>query len=1020
MLLKALMRSCGSRLLLLFAATSLSIHGLGAAEPSDADLERQFTQNVKPFVTTYCVACHGGATPAAGFDLRPYTSLSTVVREYPQWNLVLEKLSAGQMPPKGLKQPPAEARQAIVDWVKAVRNNEARKNAGDPGTVLARRLSNAEYNYTIRDLTGMDLKPTKEFPVDPANPAGFDNSGESLTMSPALLNKYLQAARETADHMVLTPDGFDFAPHPMLVETDRDRYAIQRIVRFYESQPTDYADYFKAAWKYKNRAALGKPAATLASIAAESKLSAKYLPMVWDILEGKTDEVGPIAKLRGMWRKMPAPGVWEEEIDSHTLVMRDFVARIREHTAMEFIAPLVRGLPQGSQPLINYKWRQFNSHRRNSDPEALRNDSDPPPVLPEIPRYPGLHQESGYRAAAVMKVNRAGDPDLVVPAAEHARYQAAFEKFANVFPDHFYVRERGRFYPDESQDKGRLLSAGYHNVMGYWRDDTPLGELILDEQGKKQLERLWTEFDFIAEHTNRTWAQFYFNQSGAVDGKGAESGTLRPVDQALDSPEVIFAMRDKYIAKAEAAKSPDGVEAMKYHFQWINDTLRGLEKLHAEAEPLQVQELLKFTAKAYRRPLTGTERDDVVSFYHTLREKNSLSHEDAIRDSIVRVLMSPKFLYRIDLKSGAAATAKATKPATGAAKEPLSDYAMASKLSYLLWSSMPDEELLAHAKAGDLQKPEVLKAQAHRMLKDAKVRDLATEFGGNWLDFRRFETIGSVDRERFPSFTNELRDAMFEEPVRFLEDVIRGDRSMLDVVYGKYTFVNSVLAKHYGIPGVMGGPNDWVRIDNASKYGRGGVLPMAAFLTQNAPGLRTSPVKRGYWVIRRVLGEVVPPPPPNVPELPHDEAKMDAPLREVLAQHRNNPACASCHQKFDDYGLAFENYGPIGLLRTKDLAGHPVDTKVTFPNGLKGEGFEAIQQYIRERRQNDYVDNVSRKLLAYSLNRSLMLSDEPTVEQMKAAMTANGYRFSPLIDVIVTSSQFRNKRAPEAREQRGE
>src|SRR3569832_1796706 len=188
---------------------------------------------------------------------------------------------------------------------------------------------------------------------------------------------------------------------------------------------------------------------------------------------------------------------------------------------------------------------------------------------------------------------RASEPDLVVPAAEHARYQAAFEKFANVFPDNFYIQERGRYFPDDSQDKGRLLSAGYHNVMGYWRDDTPLSELILDEQGQKRLERLRTEFDFIADHTNRTWAQFYFNQSGAVDGKGAESGTERPVDKALDSPEVIFAMRDKYIAKAEASKNPVAVEAMKYHFQWINDTLRTNEKLRLEAEPLQIQALLK-------------------------------------------------------------------------------------------------------------------------------------------------------------------------------------------------------------------------------------------------------------------------------------------------------------------------------------------------------------------------------------------------------------------------------------------
>src|SRR4029078_9057792 len=209
----------------------------------------------------------------------------------------------------------------------------------------------------------------------------------------------------------------------------------------------------------------------------------------------------------------------------------------------------------------------------------------------------------------------------------------------------------------------------------------------------------------------------------------------------------------------------------------------------------------------------------------------------------------------------------------------------------------------------------------------------STEFGGNWLDFRHFEDINTVDRERFPDFTNALPTSMFQEPIQFIGDLIRNDRSVLNLLYGGYTFVNPVLARHYGMPEVTGGPDHWVRVDAAREYQRAGLLPMAAFLTQNAPGLRTSPVKRGYWVARRVLGEVIPPPPPVVPELPHDEAKLDLPLRECVAQHRSNPACAGCHARFDAFGLTLENYGPVGEARTKDLAGHAVDLQATFPGG---------------------------------------------------------------------------------------
>ena len=995
---------------------------LRAADVSDAGLERGFTQTVRPFLNAYCIACHGGATPAAQLDLRAFSTVAEVVQDYPHWSLLLEKLKAGEMPPKVVKQPPAEARQAVIDWVESMRASVAKKNAGDPGPVLARRLSNAEYNYTIRDLTGADLRPTREFPIDAANTEGFDNSGESLSMSPALLNKYLQAARDVADHMVLTPDGFLFAPYPMLVETDREKFCIQRIVDFYRRQPTDYADYFQAAWRFRYRSALGSPNATLASIAAAAKLSPQYLAMIWDIVaepsEKANQEVGPIARLQAMWRALPSPGTGQSDLlRARCVEMRDFAVRIRTHTAMQFAAPIVRGLPAGSQALLNWKLREFAAHRRDSDPKALRNDTDPPPKVPVVPKYPGLHQEAAYRWAALMDYMRFGDSDLIVPAAERARYEDSFSRFASVFPDRFYIKERGRYFPDDSEDRGRLLSAGYHNVMGYFRDDTPLMELILDDNGRKELNRLWDQFDFISDYTARTWVQFYFNQSGEVQGKGAESGTLRPSDKEVSTSAVIFGLRDAYLAKAAAVATNDPIAptAIRDHFQRVNDTLRSVEQMRIDAEPRHLDALLRFAARAYREPLSPGERDRILAFYHSLREQNGLTHEDAMRDSIVSILMSPRFSYRIDT-----AAVPASGPTSGEV-QPLSAYALASRLSYFLWSSMPDEELLAHAAKGDLENPEVLAAQAGRMLKDDRARALAIEFGGNWLDFRHFEEHNAVDRDRFPSFTNELREAMYQEPVRFLDDAFRNNRSVLDLLYGNYTFVNPILARHYGMPEIKGGDDEWVRIDDARRYGRGGLLPMAVFLTLNAPGLRTSPVKRGNWVVKRVLGEMIPPPPPVVPELPNDESKLDLPLRDMLARHRAVPACASCHARFDSLGLAFEGYGPIGEHRTKDLAGHPVDTQAVFPGGSQGSGLAGVQTYIREHRQKDFIDNLCRKLLAYALGRSLLPTDEPAAGHMAEVLAANGYRFAPLVDAIVTSPQFRNKRgSAETPKQKGQ
>ena len=410
---------------------------------------------------------------------------------------------------------------------------------------------------------------------------------------------------------------------------------------------------------------------------------------------------------------------------------------------------------------------------------------------------------------------------------------------------------------------------------------------------------------------------------------------------------------------------------------------------------------MDFAAAAYRRPLSAADRADLLGVYREARERFDLDHEAAMREAIVLVLTSPKFSYRVDLVE-----------ADGGV-QPISDFDLASRLSYFLWSSMPDAELMQHAAAGDLHQPEVIAAQAKRMLQDPRIRALAVEFGGNWLDIRDFAQIGTVDRERFATFSDELRDAMFEEPIRFLLDVFQRNRSILDFLYARDTIVNPVLARHYGMPQGAGDETVWVHVPDADRYERGGLLPMAAFLTKNAPGLRTSPVKRGYWVATKVLGEQIPPPPPLVPELPADESKMILSLREMMEQHRANPSCAACHARFDSFGLALETFDPVGKRRTYDLGGRTVEAIANFPGGAEGEGLAGLRQYIRDHREEDFVDGFTGKLLAYALGRSLARSDDPLIDEIGRKLTDDGFRFETVIEGIVTSRQFLNKRGRE-------
>ena len=955
-------------------------------DPAAGLLERRFRETVRPFVGTYCLECHGKNKPKGDLDLSAYPAADAVARDYTRWETVLEQLQAGAMPPvKAKLHPGAELRRDVIDWIQALRKQEAKRNAGDPGPVFARRLSSAEYDHTVRDLTGVDIRPAQEFPVDPANEAGFDNSAESLTMSSALLKKYLEAARRVAEHVVLKPQGIAFAPHPVVADTDRDKYCVRRIIDFYGRQQTDYAEYFLAAWRFQHRAALGRPAATLADFAAPARLSAKYLATISATLMATPEDAGPIAALQALWRDLPPPsaeGAEPDTVRQGCERIRDLIVELRRQLTPEVKNLTAPEIQNGAQPLVLWKNRQYVANRMRYTGGALA--LQPAGLAP------------GTAAAQAMAVP--ADPDGA------RRFEATFSRFCAIFPDTFFVSERARVYLDAEKEKknaGRLLSAGFHSMTGYFRDDGPLYELMLDEQGQRTLDGLWQEFDFITNAPIRQYTSFvWFERTDSRFMRDPEFDRFRAEDKDVTSEAKIKQLAEVYRAKAlRNDASAVALEAIDDHFKIISASIRWVEQARRAAEPSHVEALQAFAERAYRRPLSKVERDDVAAFYRELRDRDGLSHEDAVRDTVVRVLMSPHFCYRIDLL------------AAGTGVQPLSDYALASRLSYFLWSSMPDAELLARAAAGELHRPEVLVAQARRLLRDDRVRGLATEFAGNWLDFRRFEEHTRVARERFKSFDDALRSAMFEEPLRFLIDLVREDRPVLDCLSANYTFVNPVLARHYGMPDRAAGPDEWVRIDDAQRYGRGGLLPMAVFLTKNAPGLRTSPVKRGYWVVRRLLGENIPAPPATVPELPNDEAKLGAlTLRETLARHRADKSCAGCHERFDAIGLAFEGYGPIGEFRTIDLGGRPVDTRAKFPGGDEGTGVDGLRAYLRAHRQEEFVENLCRKLLAYALGRGLLPSDDDCLEQMRRRLEADGYRLGGLIEHIVTSSQFLNKR----------
>jgi hypothetical protein len=396
---------------------------------------------------------------------------------------------------------------------------------------------------------------------------------------------------------------------------------------------------------------------------------------------------------------------------------------------------------------------------------------------------------------------------------------------------------------------------------------------------------------------------------------------------------------------------------------------------------------------AWRRPVKEAEIQKLARFV-TLAQKSGDTFDEGMRLALEAILVSPDFLFRIE---------RDPNPRDASLTHPVSDFELASRLSFFLWSSIPDAILLHAAEEHTLHQPAVLKAQMTRMLKDDRSGRFVNSFAGQWLELRNLDSI-KPDPDKFPQF-EDLRGEMRTETRMFFESVMREDRSILDFLDGKYTFLNQELAAFYGIPGVEGNEFRRVELDGVQ---RSGVLTQASVLTVSSYPTRTSPVIRGKWVLENLLNAPPPPPPPNVPALADSEIGTKVSLREQLEKHRANPVCASCHSKMDPLGFGLENYDAIGHWRTKD-GSFPIDSSGTLPSGKRFTTPAEMKEILRSNPEA-FAQCLSEKMLTYALGRGLERYDRPAVKKIVAQLAANDYRFDELISGVVESLPFQMRR----------
>ncbi len=974
-------------------------------------------KSIEPMLAAKCYSCHNADKMKGDVDLQQHASDPKLAVEFEIWTKVKDTIDNGDMPPRKAKQLTPEEKKAITGWVQQGLDALAEAKSGDPGAVTMRRLTNAEYDNTIRDLTGRDYALAKEFQTDGGGGEGFTNTGDVLFLSPAAIDKYFAAARKLSEHATVMP-GTGIVFHPQRIglrgPEQVKAQAQQGLYVWYQQKaaphlPKDFdpmreGDYMLACWKHKHAKT------PLDQLAKDMKLSIHFLSNWWNLVNSTEPKSRYLDLVRVPWRELPADekaaqerikaieadllswnnpkkpgsGVQRQQQDSDGIRPYVMQGPVNGKTQVHLCFGDTGDGNKGDIALVTQIDYHIGKQKLNyltwldkalAEKRQQAAVNPPPPnldtikarltELEKVRALYGKHPQPG-RTIEQNVLAFAAPQVVTLPLPEGANWLLAHARLDMQNPEVDEATLQWTLTTGTPRDVTKIIPG----VLTIWKRSTPKARETMNDFNKMK-----TAFPDMFERRLEEVANNLY--------RGGKPNYT------------VYYFSDDQLGQLLGQKDKDYLAAMKKDWSY-NATPNLNKQQQQEYDGALLWHLHQFARKAWRRPITDEETKKLDALYFASRAKE-LDRESAAREVLVRVLVSPNFLFKAETLPPIA-DAKTTEV-------PLNAHELASRLSYFLWASLPDWELRKAADDGSLLKPEVLAAQTKRMLRDPKAAALAKEFAGQWLKFNGFDAHNSVDEKKYPQFTAELRADMHREVVEFFTHLVRDDRNVSDIISGDYTFMNERLGWHYGVPGIVG--NDFREV-KVGQHHRGGLLGMGAILTKTSRPHRTSPVLRGDYLYQVVLGFSSPPPPPNVPEL--KETSKPSSLREALMQHRNDSACAVCHERIDPLGFALESYDPIGRFRPTDEAGGKIDDTGEMMDGTKFQGLAGLRDYLKKN-EPQFLTQFTRKLLGYALGRQTLPSDKKLLQQMQASLKANSGKFSSAVLEIVKSRQFLNRRA---------
>lgn len=1034
------------------------------AEARAASVQK-FERQIKPLFEKHCFDCHGSDLQEGDLALSELDPAMLAASDAERWHEALNRINLGEMPPDYQEQPSDEERQVLVDWLTESLDLARKSAQGSPNSVI-RRLTKEQYSHTLADLLGLPIEFGDSLPADPKSEMGFTNGGETLSMSTLQAEYYQAIARKALDKAIRYGERPPLKRYRATVGLDIGTGHHAAAIGGYQSGPIPSDHVRVEILDEQGQPREGETSAEITAlrkiesnigIGMRGSSSDRYrvldrgllllsalphkerVPKSWQ---------GPSPNMKMLVRRIyPREGPFVTRVVASRATPEDYdfqegLTSLRTDEPMAKLPDVMPVQPVGPKGGLEEIAASEIQPKPQTQGDALVLTVDDcawtnkmvrrgRALVPEDitkPSYAGfeleLPRESYYQIDLVHPA-ATGDamPSVSIEIGDsdqHLRLEPS-----GVSPEQLVVTPLAHAHFRAGQRTlrigGKFFVGFSHVVLTPLADDHPAAEQLrreLDEGLKRERsDRAAALRAFIGTRTDDGMEYAEYDEPKVIDTPQGEWRTYEFYGQLENLPVPIYDETEKsdlsnimlvglwndHLVKSNSERGvPIVVRSIEieapYYPVWPPESYTNVffdSSLRESDRDKYTRELLsRFMRRAFRREVPVAEVERYFDFWQAIRADYS-QYEEGVKETLVAILCSPRFLY---LASPSEQKIAEASPAVA----PVNDLHLAERLSYFLWNSPPDAELIHLAEAGKLS--EQLTPQSRRMLADSRSERFVRSFCWQWLRLDRQQAM-SINVETYPDYTRFVKRDMQLETLKFFEHVLDENLSLLTLIDSDFAMLNQNLAEFYGIKGVEGVHFRPVPVSPGEH--RGGLLSQGAFLTGHSDGTQSHPIKRAVWLKEKILGSPPPPPPPNVPELdPETPGFEKLTLKEQLELHRSKASCVDCHRKIDPYGVVFENYDAVGRFRT-EAKGKPIDARSELPDGTVIDGVAALKSHILQERPDEFARSLVKHLLAYSLGRDLTFADEPEIDRIVQRVRDHNYRLQSVIMEIVKSEVFR-------------